>query len=701
MMKQRTNQRICRTMVLTTLSITLSSLTGCVTGQSGTSSSSIQQSAIQNVAIPTNELACLNAQFLTVPHTCEDGLICNGNDTYLHVTNKCGRTVTSNNDAYFLFRAVDSHNTPLTLQTKYSDIDQFPMDKINTLYHPYFSLVDGESQNFLVQSSKGTPISLDTRYAEGSLMVIDAQKRPNFYQCFSSSAQDIVTNASQNTIGWSYKLIKPKSSFGDLCNEWLTDYRAVFTVSDQSISDGGFLMNSSCTLKQSDRSSISSGCSHIAYSTMRSTIVPLGNLNKWIESPHQSFTTEVQSLNGSTTTYYFNQYGENFQKDGSRYSLQAAYRSNSIPADMYGCLSLKIDAPVGFLDAKHSRLKLVNSCNYPINIHDYAIGFRGYTTQKDETIITPLVGSTLELVDNEDSKLMLTYDDKYQAQLKCVGDCVIKANDAFLTNSAAIFADQASYTVSTQPAISGITRISSISQQYGALSMTGESGISTALTNVEIGKSATITYKVSNNSQNDMVEKIVLKALPDGFSYDTNLGFDSNCNGALLSGGSSCTIKVRYKPTTHAQGKLQFNVPDALVKSGLSTTLSIPYGTYAEAPEFEIMQVNPASHTMNNKLTSIPVGSSGMASYQIINNGGSDTNTISLPKLQAPFSYYMNWSDVSYCDGRILKPGEGCFILIRYAPTEMDSGNLNYEWPNMLAGVAKEKGFDAIPYSTR
>ena len=368
---------------------------------------------------------------------------------------------------------------------------------------------------------------------------------------------------------------------------------------------------------------------------------------------------------------------------------------------MYRCISLKIDNVVEPFNYKKSQLKLVNSCNYDIDVSDYAIGFRGYAQEDGLTTIAQLVESTLAVANNQDSKLMLGYDHKYDAQLRCVGKCVIKANNNFITNPAAIFVNQNSYTSSTPAAISGITHISSVSQQYNSLSMISKNNTSIALTNVNVGEYATITYEVRNNSQNNMLERIIYKPLPHGFSYQTELGY-LDCANVLLSGGDVCLIKIKYTPDHQEKGNLQFNLPEALVSTGLDATLNIPYGTYYKPAEFEIQQINPETHNMNNRLTNIPINSAGMVSYKITNHGDSDaTQAINLPTLHQPFSYYTGWSDISDCHDRILKPKESCFVLIRYVPTEVESGNLNYTWPDMLADAAQEKGFDNIPYATR
>lgn len=682
----------------------LLSLTGCVTGQSGNDSSNqTQKSAIQNVISSTNELKCVSAQFVTVHKECENGQICNGNDVFLNVTNKCGHTINSS-DAYFLFASVDQENKPLLLNgNKASDFDYFPMDKINTLpmdkintlYHPYLNLSAGESKEFLIQSATGSTKSLDTRFADGSLMVVDAKKHPNIYQCYGYGSNN-TSSGGDNTISSFYSLDSNKKALANTCQEWLADYSHKITVKDSRKLDGEFLMNSSCQLSQVNDSTDSTGCSHIAYSTLKDTIIPLGNLDYWLKNPHPNFINEVKSVTGSVQ-YSFNQYGTDFYQD-SALKLVSKYISNPIPADIYKCISIKIASGQDIFNKTKSQLVISNSCSYNVNISDYAIGFRGYKKVGSLTTNAPLVESTLELVDNTNTKLNLTYDPKYHAQLSCTGKCEIPPNDKLVTKANSIFVGQQAFTA--YPAISGITHITSIGQQHNALSIVGEEKTSDILTNIKIGESAFITYMVSNNSQNNMLEKIEYKPLPHGFSYVTEAR-RLDCSNVLLSGGSSCIIKIKYSPVSSEKGNLQFNLPDALVKSGLPTILNIPYGTYHKPAEIEIQQINPETHNMNNRLTDIPVNSSGMVSYKIVNQGENDSQMIHLPELQQPFSYYRGWSDINYCDSRILHAKESCFVLIRYSPNQTEKGTLNYKWPQSLESVAKEKGFDKIPYATR
>jgi hypothetical protein len=133
----------------------------------------------------------------------------------------------------------------------------------------------------------------------------------------------------------------------------------------------------------------------------------------------------------------------------------------------------------------------------------------------------------------------------------------------------------------------------------------------------------------------------------------TSQFLQTNTCGASISPGGSCTISVRFKPTTKGQVAGSIAITDNAPGSPQKVKLT-GVGTF--------IQTNPVSEKFGNQ----PVGTTSVARQVIISNKGN--STVSISSIAITGTNTDDFAETNTC-GSSLASGASCKIVVTFTPT--------------------------------
>jgi hypothetical protein len=189
--------------------------------------------------------------------------------------------------------------------------------------------------------------------------------------------------------------------------------------------------------------------------------------------------------------------------------------------------------------------------------------------------------------------------------------------------------------------------------------------------NVTQGMISNQTVTVTNSGNADLnIFTINQPSAP--FSIPTD-----NCSGQTISPASTCTLTVRFAPTTVGTFSSNFDIPsNDSVWSSITVTLN---GTGTAIPVPQIAVTDSVAPINDHQ---IPFGNvtQGMISNQTVtvtNNGNADLVIGTINSPSAPFSI-----PTGDCSGKTIAPASTCTLTVRFAPTTVGTFNSSFDIPS-------------------
>jgi len=195
--------------------------------------------------------------------------------------------------------------------------------------------------------------------------------------------------------------------------------------------------------------------------------------------------------------------------------------------------------------------------------------------------------------------------------------------------------------------------------------------------NVTVGNSSQQTVAVTNAGNADLVIGSVAGNNPLSTPFTI---LNNYCSGQTISPSSSCTLTVRFAPTSTGSYNDSFNIPsndpdenqvtvrvngtgEAMPLADVSVSDSVAPGDDLQVPFGDVTEGLVTDHTVT-----------------IHNNGSANLVTGTIPSnnpLTTPFSILNN-----NCSGRTLSPSSSCTLTVRFAPTTTGSYNDAFDIPS-------------------
>lgn len=201
--------------------------------------------------------------------------------------------------------------------------------------------------------------------------------------------------------------------------------------------------------------------------------------------------------------------------------------------------------------------------------------------------------------------------------------------------------------------------------------------------NATIGATVNATVTVNNDGNADLLVGTI--ASVDAIIAPFSL-FNDNCTGQTVAPAASCTLGVRFQPTTAGAFADSFDIPSNDSADPTVTVAVSGTGTLLATPEIQVEDnVLPADDRLI-PFGNITEGSVRDRAITLTNVGGLDLtigNIGNINPLAAPFSVVI---DSDGCSAETLAPDESCTVVIRYAPPATgpasDSLNIPSNDPN-------------------
>ncbi|MEP1471610.1 MAG: choice-of-anchor D domain-containing protein [Halieaceae bacterium] len=167
---------------------------------------------------------------------------------------------------------------------------------------------------------------------------------------------------------------------------------------------------------------------------------------------------------------------------------------------------------------------------------------------------------------------------------------------------------------------------------------------------VATGSSTILPATISNTGDDDLVIGQATFSNPD-FSFNSDA-----CSGQTLAAGQTCSIAVRFAPSSVATiaGNLSIASNDA------ASPASIPLAGIGEEPA--ALQASPA----NLNFGEVDLGSSSDLPVTLTNTGGPVTSVV-INSVAANAADYTVVSDA--CSGQTLAGGASCALTVRFTPS--------------------------------
>lgn len=199
---------------------------------------------------------------------------------------------------------------------------------------------------------------------------------------------------------------------------------------------------------------------------------------------------------------------------------------------------------------------------------------------------------------------------------------------------------------------------------------------------LKTGDSKKFSIRVSNQAGGNLIIGSVAESDPltDPFRIKAD-----SCSDAHLANGKECGITVAFRPTTSGVFTDSFDIPSndpgespiTIYLSGSGTTSIGDSDATVEPDALQPdLRVSPDSPLFGR----VNVNSSMDRTVSVTNAGNADLKigrVASADPLGAPFSIAMDG-----CSGKILAPGAGCSMTVRFAPAEMGDFEDSFDIPS-------------------
>jgi carbon monoxide dehydrogenase subunit G len=195
--------------------------------------------------------------------------------------------------------------------------------------------------------------------------------------------------------------------------------------------------------------------------------------------------------------------------------------------------------------------------------------------------------------------------------------------------------------------------------------------------NIAAGSSSNKIVTVTNNGNSDLVMDSIaqINPLANPFSIVSD-----NCSSQTLSPASSCTLTVRFSPSSSATFSDSFDIPSndpdenpvAINVSGTGNTTTLPDITVTDS-------VAPADN-LHIPFGDITIGSSSDQTVTVTNDGNADLVIGSIAQSNPLLESYSIEND--YCSGQTLSPGSNCTVTVRFSPTRAITFNGDFDIPS-------------------
>ncbi|PLX91582.1 MAG: hypothetical protein C0619_07240, partial [Desulfuromonas sp.] len=182
-----------------------------------------------------------------------------------------------------------------------------------------------------------------------------------------------------------------------------------------------------------------------------------------------------------------------------------------------------------------------------------------------------------------------------------------------------------------------------------------------------IGNTADQTLTVVNSGNADLIVGDIALTNPLVAPYELVTALDT-CSNQTLTPASSCSITVRYSPTTAGVHGESFNIPSNDADNANITVNLNGTGTLEPVPN---LALSDTTVTFGN----VSEGTTSDRSVTLSNTGNADLNVADIAlsnPLAAPFELV---TALDTCSNQTLTPATSCSITIRYSPSTVGAHN--------------------------
>ena len=200
------------------------------------------------------------------------------------------------------------------------------------------------------------------------------------------------------------------------------------------------------------------------------------------------------------------------------------------------------------------------------------------------------------------------------------------------------------------------------------------SATSLAFGSVTVGNSADQMLTVTNTGNANLSLSTLASANPLAAPFDRVAGQD-NCSNQMLTPSTSCTLVVRYAPTSTGPDNDSFDIPSDDPDTPTVTISVSGTGTAMPTPRLSLSSTALAFGTMT-------LDSSADQALTLTNTGNADLSVSMLGwsnPLLAPFQLV---AGDDRCSEQVLAPATSCTVIVRYAPTEEGVHNDSFDIPS-------------------
>ncbi|MEO8224205.1 MAG: choice-of-anchor D domain-containing protein [Gammaproteobacteria bacterium] len=180
-----------------------------------------------------------------------------------------------------------------------------------------------------------------------------------------------------------------------------------------------------------------------------------------------------------------------------------------------------------------------------------------------------------------------------------------------------------------------------------------------------VGTQLDQTVTVSNNGNADLVLGSIAVANPLLAPYSIT---SNNCSGQTVAPAASCTIGLRFEPTSAGATNDSFDIPSNDATDPTVTVSVSGTGSNAATPNIVVTDNTLPADDRIVPFGNVTLGTTRDRTITVTNGGGTDlilgTVAGSNP-LAAPFSTVSN-----NCSGQTLAPAASCEVVIRYTPVD-------------------------------
>jgi uncharacterized membrane protein len=194
---------------------------------------------------------------------------------------------------------------------------------------------------------------------------------------------------------------------------------------------------------------------------------------------------------------------------------------------------------------------------------------------------------------------------------------------------------------------------------------------------IAAGSSSDQAVTVTNDGNADLVIGRIAESNPLAHPFST---LDDYCSDQTLSPGSSCTVTVRFSPSSAGALIDNFNIPsndsdENPVKITVEGT-----GNAATLPDITVTDSVGSATDLQLLFGDITEGSSSDQYVTVTNDGNADLVIGSIAQsnpLASPFS-----TQNDYCSGQTLSPASNCTVTVRFAPSSAQAFTDSFNIPS-------------------